>query len=176
MVFIERKTSRYWVEVSNWSNNTEAEPFLNIFRDGRTRDMRVDIPAGIIVESSVSSWNVDVKLMMAKEKGNEFVCQKRYNAASDVYMAALRSTGFLAVTLSNRSNAFVNLEKWRHGFATLQLLWRSDLDRQRHEGDCVNPSFASRSSSWSDMTGVFDADRMHLTSLSQLIFERREGS
>lgn len=87
-----------------------AEPFYKIFGDGQ-RGVRVDTPNELYVvrgdpssSSSASSF---------KEAGNDFVKQKKYMAAVDLYLKGLRSSSesdFVATILSNRSQANILLE------------------------------------------------------------------
>ena len=98
-----------------------AEPFLKIFRDG-SRGIRVDNPAEIQVIGKVASSGtalkqeeLDKELVEAKERGNAFVKEKRYDAAMDTYVSALRTDEFIATVLSNRAQAYISLNDWALG-------------------------------------------------------------
>jgi tetratricopeptide (TPR) repeat protein len=91
-----------------------AEPFLKILREGSI-GVRVDDPSDIAVlpRNKLSLRNTDAQLIGLKERGKSFFAAKKFDAAIDMYVAAVRESGdFIPTVLSNRSQAFIRLEHW----------------------------------------------------------------
>lgn len=99
-----------------------AEPFYKIFGDGQ-RGIRVDDSEEIKVlnnkcGSSQSSAveSVENKCNDMKQQGNTFVAQKKYYAAVDSYLSGMRCDELVPALLSNRSQAFIYLERYGEAF------------------------------------------------------------
>lgn len=101
-----------------------AEPFYKIFADGQ-RGIRVDTPSDlhVITKNSTNQKRQLLSEKNAKESGNEFVRKKQYLAAIDMYLKGLlrnpnsscSEADFVATVLSNRSQAYIQLENWTLG-------------------------------------------------------------
>lgn len=105
-----------------------AEPFLKIFGDGQ-RGVRVDDPGEMrVVElaakksgsSNLGASNhhetLEEKCKTLKQQGNDFVAQKRYYAAAELYLSGARCNELVPTLLSNRSQAFINRERYEEAF------------------------------------------------------------
>lgn len=102
-----------------------TEPFYKIFGDG-SRGIRVDTPRDMHVvvnnKAATTGSNQDgafLSAQKAKQLGNDFVKKNQYMAAIDMYLKGLRNSSsesdFVATVLSNRSQAYIQLECWTLG-------------------------------------------------------------
>jgi len=88
-----------------------AEPFTKIFFDGN-RGVRIDDPREFRIEEGHSS-----DLASARHKGNDFFRKKQFQAAVESYTSGLQQESLIPTLLSNRAQAFINLERWADGLA-----------------------------------------------------------
>ncbi|KAL7545654.1 hypothetical protein ACHAWF_009005 [Thalassiosira exigua] len=88
-----------------------AEPFTKIFLDGN-RGVRIDNPNEFRIEGG---YRGDVA--SAREEGNQLFKENMYFAASETYIAGLQNDTLVATLLSNRSQAYIKLEKWADALA-----------------------------------------------------------